>query len=309
MKRRLSLLISFVILALVAVFMWRNWEQMLLAFSQAKQASLGTAVGAFLLVGVGVFCASMAYRNLALRKLPFVELFIVENSAVLMSRALPAGVGGMGVHGVYLHKRGHSIPKATAVVATNNMLGFLVHIALLVICLLAVPSAFRSFRLGSVFSQGWIYLGLLGALAILALTPAVRKRLANVLGDVRTVLASYRSQPQKLFWACLFLAGVTLSNVLVLWLAGREVAPSAFAHISLVTVFIIFSMGVLVGASVPTPGGLAGVEAGLVAGLTSYGLEFSTALAIALLFRLATYWLPMVPGAICLALARYNKLI
>lgn len=59
----------------------------------------------------------------------------------------------------------------------------------------------------------------------------------------------------------------------------------------------------------PTPGGLAGVEAGLVGGFMAYGVTATAAIAIALAFRLVTYWLPIVPGAIALYVSRRQRYI
>ncbi|QQS18250.1 flippase-like domain-containing protein [Candidatus Saccharibacteria bacterium] len=73
--------------------------------------------------------------------------------------------------------------------------------------------------------------------------------------------------------------------------------------------FLVYTGGVLLGAAVPTPGGLAGVEAGLVGGFMAYGVAGTTAIAIALAFRLATYWLPMLPGVIALFAANRKHLI
>jgi len=70
--------------------------------------------------------------------------------------------------------------------------------------------------------------------------------------------------------------------------------------------FIVYTAGVLLGAAVPTPGGLAGVEAGLVGGFMAYGVTATAAIAIALAFRLVTYWLPIAPGAIALLYCRKN---
>ena len=46
----------------------------------------------------------------------------------------------------------------------------------------------------------------------------------------------------------------------------------------------------------PTPGGLGAIEAALVAGLTGIGLPPGPAVSAVLTYRLATYWLPVVPG-------------
>ena len=49
-------------------------------------------------------------------------------------------------------------------------------------------------------------------------------------------------------------------------------------------------------AVAPTPGGLGAIEAALVAGLTGVGMSSGLAVSAVLLYRLATYWLPVVPG-------------
>ena len=46
----------------------------------------------------------------------------------------------------------------------------------------------------------------------------------------------------------------------------------------------------------PTPGGIGAVEATPIAGLTSAGMASTTAVAGVILFRLATGWIPLLPG-------------
>jgi uncharacterized protein (TIRG00374 family) len=52
----------------------------------------------------------------------------------------------------------------------------------------------------------------------------------------------------------------------------------------------------VIAAASPTPGGLGAIEAALVAGLTGIGLPPGPAVSAVLTYRLATYWLPGVPG-------------
>ncbi|HBW18669.1 MAG: lysylphosphatidylglycerol synthase domain-containing protein [Streptosporangiaceae bacterium] len=55
----------------------------------------------------------------------------------------------------------------------------------------------------------------------------------------------------------------------------------------------------VIAAASPTPGGLGAIEAALVAGLTGVGLAAGPAVSAVLVYRLATYWLPVVPGWAC----------
>ena len=52
----------------------------------------------------------------------------------------------------------------------------------------------------------------------------------------------------------------------------------------------------LLAAAAPTPGGLGAMEAALVAGFTAIGMDGAIAVATVLSYRLATYWLPILPG-------------
>ena len=49
-------------------------------------------------------------------------------------------------------------------------------------------------------------------------------------------------------------------------------------------------------AAAPSPGGLGAIEAALIAGLTGVGMQSGPAVSAVLLYRLATYWLPVAPG-------------
>ncbi|MFM7062601.1 MAG: YbhN family protein [Actinomycetes bacterium] len=51
---------------------------------------------------------------------------------------------------------------------------------------------------------------------------------------------------------------------------------------------------------VPVPGGLGAPDAILIAGVTSTGVPHGSAVVAALLYRMVTYWLPMVPGVAAL---------
>ena len=59
----------------------------------------------------------------------------------------------------------------------------------------------------------------------------------------------------------------------------------------------------------PHPGGLGAIEAALVAGLTGIGIARGPAVSAVLTYRLATYWLPVLPGWICLRILQKRDYI
>lgn len=55
-------------------------------------------------------------------------------------------------------------------------------------------------------------------------------------------------------------------------------------------------MGSSVAQAAPTPGGLGAMEAALIGGLVAAGMDNSIAVPAVFLYRLATFWLPILSG-------------
>ena len=68
------------------------------------------------------------------------------------------------------------------------------------------------------------------------------------------------------------------------------------AHPAILPASVVYLAGNAVGAAAPTPGGLGGVEAVLAAGLTAMGIPAAQAISGVLVFRIATFWLPIPAG-------------
>ena len=68
------------------------------------------------------------------------------------------------------------------------------------------------------------------------------------------------------------------------------------AHASWLDVTAVYLGGSAVASAAPTPGKVGAVEAALIAGLTGVGIASGPAVAGVLAFRLATFWLPIIPG-------------
>jgi uncharacterized membrane protein YbhN (UPF0104 family) len=65
---------------------------------------------------------------------------------------------------------------------------------------------------------------------------------------------------------------------------------------SLAAIALVYLTAGSVASAAPTPGGVGAVEAVLLAALT--GIASPQALAAVFLFRIATFWLPIIPGAV-----------
>jgi uncharacterized membrane protein YbhN (UPF0104 family) len=172
---------------------------------------------------------------------------------------------------------------------------FAVHLVLIVtVGVLAGTQASTSFDppVGAVVGAAVVLLVIGGMMSV----PWVRHNVVSRAGDLgRQVLPQLLAVAQRPGKLVEGVAGSVLLN------AGYCAALVASVHalggtLAWEAISIVYLAGSVVGAAAPTPGGLGAVEAALTAGLTAAGLEYNTALQSVILFRLATYWLPILPG-------------
>lgn len=301
----LSLAVTVGVVAALAAAAWVKRDQ-LRASLAVVQTVPGWTLGLLAALFFGTMAlAALAYFYLVLKHVRYLELLLVELAAAGVNRLVPSGVGSMGVHGLFLHRRGHSAAGLTAVIGTNNALGIVTHLIMLAVFGLFWHSSLQ--RLIVKLPINWAVLAgvAFGVALVLYLMPAVRVRMGRFVRELGGHFAVYKRLPHKPLLAALASTGITIVNVSTFGLAAYAVG----IVIDPMTLFFVYSAGVLVGTATPTPGGLGGVEAGLIAGLMAYGATSTLALAAALTFRLATYWLPIIIGLPAFVLARKQSLI
>ena len=54
----------------------------------------------------------------------------------------------------------------------------------------------------------------------------------------------------------------------------------------------------MLGNLLPLPGGLGGVEGGMIGAFAAFGVDFNLAVLAVLSYRAISFWLPTVPGAV-----------
>ena len=80
-------------------------------------------------------------------------------------------------------------------------------------------------------------------------------------------------------------------------------------HASLAVILVVMTAALPIGSAVPVPGGAGVVEAGLIAGLTSAGVQQDQAVAAVLIQRLFTAYLPPIWGWLTLAWMRRREYV
>jgi len=71
--------------------------------------------------------------------------------------------------------------------------------------------------------------------------------------------------------------------------------------------FRVFFVATLLGTFAPTPGGIGVIEAGVTGALVAAGVDTTTALAGVLVYRLITYVVPIMLGALLYAAWRIRR--
>lgn len=218
-------------------------------------------------------------------------------SAAFMNRVVPAGLGAMGTNVRYLERSGLARADAVAAVAMDSLAGFVVHAAALGVMVVrgrhkpalsgARPRPAR--RVARLGAHHHFPVRHRTGVRLQKAPRSTTRHTRRALGQI-AALAQDRRRSGRLLGAS---AGVTAAYALGLC-AAVQVSGGG---VPLLSVLAVYVGGSALAAAAPTPGGLGAVEASLVAGLASAGQPVVGALTAVLVFRLVTYWLPIVPGA------------
>ena len=255
-------------------------------------------------VPVVIACSVLTYVASAISllgsvtiRLPFWVTVLSQGASSFVNRVSPSNVGGMALNVRYLQKSGLEPTVGVAAVGVNSLAGVLVHFALLAVFFTwAGRGLSKAFKLPS-SSTVLVVLAVLAAVVgiVMATTQGRRFAARKLLPGVKSSFASLRQvarSPVKLF---LLFGGSTL--VTLAYVAGLAASLEAFGSgPGIAEVGAVYLGASIIAAASPTPGGLGALEAALVAGLTGIGISAGVAVSAVLTYRLATYWLPVVPG-------------
>ncbi len=231
---------------------------------------------------------------------PFGPAVLAQGASSFINRVSPANVGGMALNARFLQKSGTKGPASVAAVGVNSLAGAVIHVAMIVVFFtLAGHDLTQAFKLPSASKILLILAVLLAVIGVvLATRPGRRWTRKQLIPGARSAAGSLRqaaSSPVKL---SLLFGGSAL--ITLAYIAGLAASVQAFgAGPGLIVIGAVYLGAAALAAAAPTPGGLGAIEAALVAGLTGVGMAPGPAVSAVLLYRLATYWLPVLPGWLC----------
>jgi uncharacterized membrane protein YbhN (UPF0104 family) len=228
--------------------------------------------------------------------LPLGRTVAAQLAAAFTNRLAPAGLGGMATNVRFLECAGSSRTAAIAAVGVNAGVGFLVHLVAIVIVVLSMGGAGAVGPVRGLPAPAWLPAAIV-AMVVAATVALVRSSGRSRSGQGRVALVltaaggTLRAPPRA---AALVLGsvGVTACYALAL-MASVHAAGGGPSPMQVLAVYLGASA---VAAASPTPGGLGALETALVGGLVAFGDSPARAVAAVLVFRFATYWVPVLPG-------------
>ncbi len=241
--------------------------------------------------------AATSLRGAVPRPLGFFATTLAQVASSFANRVTPAKVGGTALNLRWLVTAGVEAPVAAAGVSLNAGVGVVLHVLLTTFVVLWVGRS-EVGELGSVSpSTVLIGLGVLAAVVAAATAIAPVRRLVRhrLWPRVRQSLAAVAEVATAKRQLGLLIAGslaVTACYVAALHLSLASVG----VEISLPMVALVYLAASALASAAPTPGGLGATEAAFAGALAAVGVEQTAAIAGVLVYRLVTFWLPIIPG-------------
>ena len=318
-RPRYSVLKRVVVLGVTAVGLYVVWPSLAKVFSAGPMlATVNPLWGIPIVVAEAAsFVCTWALLRLALDVKPWFPIATAQLAGNAFSRIVPGGAAAGGAMQFdMLRQAGISTAWAATAVAAVSLISTATLLGLPVISIVAILITGASvehnlFRVGSIAVVVCLVAIAGGAVLLFADRPllwlgGVIQRARNRALRRRAPLAGL---PQRLvdqrdlirrvlgagWWkALLYSTGNWLFDLTALLLALAAVGAQPRASV----VLLAYVVAAFLGMIPITPGGLGFVEAGLIGTLGLAGIGADQAVLATLVYRLASYWLPMPTGAV-----------
>ena len=283
------------VIVLAVAILGPQFRQFSESWSYLTEARLPWIIAAIVALLCSILCAALVYVSLVPQGLPYGKTVLIQMATYFTNRLLPSGLGGIGFNALYLVKQAKMSRTDAAVFATaNNIIGFLAF----ALCFgAAITTGLPEISLPNISSRTItisLSVAILVAVISLMAFKNIHKRLLDLIGHLVGVIMMIIRNPKRLVMALLCSIGITISYVFILWASTKSVG----VEVAVINLFVAFVAGNIALTVSPTPGGIGAVEASITAVLVSMGVTPSLALASVILFRIVSYWVPIIPGYI-----------
>lgn len=252
---------------------------------------------------------SISYQLLSYRKISIKTTVLAQMAGSGPGRIIPGGLGHISIGAVHLHKTGLAMRKAILITVANNLLGMITNLLIVVLAILYHPDLLNRVISGISLEDLVLIAGVTIAFSSVFLwlshARSTRKTISKINTNWLQLYRHVAKNPHKFFTLLLIAITIIVGHASILLLAGEAISE----HLSIVDALIALSAGVFIGGAVPTPGGIGAVEAGTISTLILLGYDATAAASMVVLFRIATYWQPLLPGVAAYLYLRERKLL
>jgi uncharacterized protein (TIRG00374 family) len=224
-----------------------------------------------------------------------------------------AGAGGVAVTAWALDRAGMSAPVIACRMVASLVVQYLVYLAALIVCglglwtglftgggsfaLTVVPAAFAALLIAAILSLALMPRDVEHRLQTFAERPGLLGKIATTLArapdalgsGVRTAIDLARQRRIGLLGAVAYW-GFDIAVLGVCFHAFNASVPPAVLVVG-------YFLGTL-GSLLPLPGGIGGVEGGMIAAFIAFGVPAGSAVIAVLAYRAISFWLPTLPGIV-----------
>lgn len=274
--------------------------------TQLAHVDFGTVIGeaqwgwvgaALAFSALSYFAAAMSLLGFVPERVSFLRTVVAQVAGSFVKLVAPAAVGGVALNTRFLQRAGVRPGLAVASVGASQLFGLASHILLL----LSFGYLTGTEKTPEMTPSRAVIAGLLTvAVLVLVVTavPFMRKfivtRVRALFAGVVPRMLDVLQRPKKLMTG---IGGMLLlTGCFVMCLDASIRAFGGGEAISYASIAVVFLAGNALGSAAPTPGGMGAVETTLTLGLIAAGLDKEVAISAVLLFRLMTFWLPVLPG-------------
>lgn len=309
---KLVVWVGFAVLAFFLLTLISNWADIVDAMTGIDWIWVAPIVLATLGGTVG---GAMSLAGSVIRPIPLWPATIIMFGQSFLNRFTPMNAGGMAMRIRYLQKGGTDVTVATAAIGLTSAASGVMQAVFIVFFVLwssSDPTGDVSTGSGggpdltliAVFAGAIVVAGI-----VMALTPKFRRWVIafvkSTVEKIRHDFGELARRPSKL--GLLFGgAAIAKMSTIVAFVASCRAFDVDIPFAELGAMYLVANT---IASTVPTPGGVGAIEAALILVLTNAGVPQATAWAAVLLFRLINYWLPTIPGYVCLKISERREYV
>jgi uncharacterized membrane protein YbhN (UPF0104 family) len=274
--------------------------------SQLGDARVGWLVAALVVGQLPRLANAVSPLGAAPVALPFGPTAALEYAITFINLAVPSSIGRMATKLRFLQRQGVNVVGATTMSALDSVTQFAVQMLILFVGLgLGLTTLDLDIDLDRIDTGQIARIAALvvAALAVVVMAvPAVRSRVVPAFAELRSGLRVLRT-PRKA--AQLFFGNLGAE---LLFAVTLGVCLAAFGGSAALIDLMVVNTGVALFAGImPVPGGIGVSEAALTAGLSALGVPEPTAFAVAITYRMCTFYLPPLWGYVALRWLRGRR--